>query len=73
MAREIDWNESEEIGILLQETHPSVEPYSVRFTDLHKFVMELPGFVGDPAKSSEPLLEAIQTAWNEEFEDAKGL
>jgi FeS assembly protein IscX len=27
--------------------------------------------VGDPAKSNEGILEAIQTAWNEEYEDAK--
>jgi FeS assembly protein IscX len=71
MAREIDWTDAEEIGIQLQERFPEVTPYSVRFTDLHKYVMELPGFVGDPAKSNEGLLEAIQTAWNEEYEDAK--
>ena len=71
MAREIDWMNSEEIGILLQEKFPGIDPYSVRFTDLHKYVMELPGFVGDPAKSNEGLLEAIQTAWHEEYEDAK--
>jgi FeS assembly protein IscX len=73
MAREIDWKESEEIGILLQEKYPEIEPYTVRFTDLHTYVMGLPGFIGDPQKSSEPILEAIQAAWNEEWEDAKGL
>ena len=71
MPREIHWNDTEEIGIQLQEKFPDIEPYSVRFTDLHRYVTELEGFQGDPAKSSEPLLEAIQTAWNEEFEDAK--
>jgi FeS assembly protein IscX len=71
MAREIDWTDAEEIGIQLQEKFPEVVPYSVRFTDLHKYVIELAGFVGDPAKSNEGLLEAIQTAWNEEYEDAK--
>jgi FeS assembly protein IscX len=71
MPREIDWTDTEEIGIQLQERFPEIEPYSVRFTDLHKYVTELPGFVGDPAKSNEGILEAIQTAWNEEYEDAK--
>lgn len=71
MPREINWNDVLEIGIQLQEAHPGVEPFSVRFTDLHKWVTELPGFVGDPAKSNESLLEAIQLAWNEEYEDAK--
>jgi FeS assembly protein IscX len=71
MAREINWTDTLEIGILLQEKHPEIEPYSVRFTDLHKYVTALPGFVGDPSKSTEGILEAIQTAWNEEYEDAK--
>ena len=71
MPREINWNDVLEIGIQLQEAHPEVEPFSARFTDLHKWVTELPGFVGDPAKSNESLLEAIQLAWNEEYEDAK--
>ena len=73
MAREIDWKDAEEIGIQLQEKHPELEPYSVRFTDLHKFVMELPGFIGEAQKSTETMLEAIQAAWNEEFEDPKNL
>lgn len=71
MPREINWNDVLEIGIQLQEKHPEVEPFSVRFTDLHQWVTELPGFIGDPAKSNESLLEAIQLAWNEEYEDAK--
>ena len=73
MAREIDWKDAEEIGIQLQEKFPELDPYSVRFTDLHKYVTELPGFVGDPLKSTEPGLEAIQSKWYEEYEDAKGL
>ena len=71
MAREIEWTDTEEIGIQLQERYPEIEPYSVRFTDLLQYVVGLPGFVGDPAKSNEGLLEAIQAAWNEEYEDAK--
>ncbi len=71
MPRDIDWTDVLEIGIQLQETHPDVEPFSVRFTDMHKWVTELPGFIGDPQKSNESLLEAIQLAWNEEYEDAK--
>ena len=71
MAKDIEWTDVEEIGIQMQELHPEVDPYTVRFTDLHKWVTEIPGFAGDPAKSNEGLLEAIQTAWHEEWEDAK--
>ena len=73
MARDITWTDAGEIGILLQEKFPEIEPYSVRFTDLHTYVTGLPGFTGDPQKSTEPILEAIQGKWNEEWEDAKGL
>ncbi len=71
MPREINWNDVEEIGIQLQEKYPEIEPFSTRFTDLHAYVTSLPGFVGDPLKSNESILEAIQMAWNEEYEDAK--
>ncbi len=71
MPREIDWTDVLEIGIQLQEMFPDTDPYSVRFTDLHKWVTQLPGFVGDPLKSNEKTLEAIQLAWHEEYEEAK--
>jgi FeS assembly protein IscX len=71
MAREITWNDAEEIGIQLQEKFPDVDPFTVRFTDLHKYVTGLEGFADDPAKSNEPKLEAIQMAWHEEYKDAQ--
>jgi FeS assembly protein IscX len=71
MAREINWADTLEIGIQLQELYPDIDPYTVRFTDLHRYVTSLEGFVGDPLKSNEAMLEAIQTAWHEEYKDAK--
>ncbi|SDF82231.1 MULTISPECIES: Fe-S cluster assembly protein IscX [Terriglobus] len=71
MPFEFGWEDAEEIGIQLQEKHPEIEPLSVRFTDMHKLITELPGFNGDPAKSNEGILEAIQMAWLEEYNDAK--
>ncbi len=72
MARELTWNDAEEIGIQLQEKHPELDPLAVRFTDLHRYVTELEGFADDKSKSSEPKLEAIQMAWYEEYKDAQG-
>jgi FeS assembly protein IscX len=71
MPREILWTDAEEIGIQLAEKFPALDPLTVRFTDLHRFVTELEGFADDPAKSNESRLEAIQMAWQEEFEDAQ--
>jgi FeS assembly protein IscX len=63
------WTDVREIAIELAERHPGVKPLSVRFTDLHRWVRELPGFEGDPERSNEKVLEAIQMAWLDEVED----
>jgi FeS assembly protein IscX len=69
MPKDLTWDDAEGIGILLSEKHPETDPLTVRFTDLHRFVTELPEFKDDPKKSSEGKLEAIQMAWHEECED----
>ncbi len=63
------WSDVRDIAIGLAEAHPGVAPLSVRFTDLHRWVRELPGFDDDPERSSEKALEAIQMAWLDEVED----
>jgi FeS assembly protein IscX len=63
------WQDAEDIGIALFEKRPDTDPLQVRFTDLHKWVIELEDFDDDPAKSSEGKLEAIQMAWYEEWKD----
>jgi FeS assembly protein IscX len=65
----LDWNMAEQIGIALYEKFPELDPLSVRFTDLHKLVIELEDFDDDPKASTESKLEAIQMAWHEEFEE----
>ncbi|MFY9268821.1 MAG: Fe-S cluster assembly protein IscX [Candidatus Manganitrophaceae bacterium] len=67
----LGWQDAEEIGLLLFGKNPDTDPLTVRFTDLHKKVVELPGFEDDPKKSNEPILEAIQMAWYEEYQDAR--
>lgn len=69
MARPITWDDPEDIAEQLAERHPDVEPLSVRFTDLHRWVCELPDFADDPKASSEGKLERIQMAWIEARED----
>ena len=69
MGKDLTWDDAEDIGIELAEKFPGLNPLEVRFTDLHKYVSELPAFVDDPKKSTEGKLEAIQMAWNEEFQD----
>jgi FeS assembly protein IscX len=63
------WTDVRDIAIALAERHPGVDPLAIRFTDLHRWVRELPGFDDDPARSNEKVLEAIQMAWLDETED----
>jgi len=69
MALQFDWDDTEEIGIQLADRFPNLDPLTVRFTDLHKWILDLPGFTGDPKLSNEGKLEAIQMAWQEEYQD----
>ena len=69
MATQFTWDSSEDLGLILADKFPDQNPLEVRFTDLHKMVTTLPGFVDDPQKSSEGKLEAIQMAWYEEYQD----
>jgi FeS assembly protein IscX len=71
MNRQITWTSTEDIAIALADKHPDVDPLTVRFTDLHKWVMALDGFSDDPKNSNEKKLEAIQMAWHEEWQDRK--
>jgi FeS assembly protein IscX len=67
----ITWDQTDNIALSLLEAHPDIDPLTVRFTDLHKWVTELEDFKDDPAASSEGKLEAIQMAWYDEWKDAQ--
>jgi FeS assembly protein IscX len=64
----IQWTDTLEIAIQLCDAHPEVDPRTIRFTDLHAWVMALPEFSDDPTRSGEKILEAIQQAWIDEVE-----
>jgi len=72
MPPKLDWDQAEDIAIALADAHPGLDPLTVRFTDLHKWICELPDFGGDPKLSNEGKLESIQMAWHEEFQDRQG-
>jgi FeS assembly protein IscX len=68
---DLTWDDAEGIALALCEKFPALDPLTVRFTDLHKWVIALPGFTGDPKGSSEGKLEAIQMAWWEEWKESR--
>jgi FeS assembly protein IscX len=65
----LKWDEAQEIAELLAENHPGLNPLEVRFTDLRQWVIDLDEFDDDPSESNESLLEAIQMAWHELYQE----
>ena len=64
----LDWLDVLEIAIELNDKYPEIDPQWIGFPDLHKKVCELSDFRGDPSKSNEKILVAIQMLWIEEYQ-----
>ena len=62
----LKWTDSLDIAIDLSEKYPDTDPEYIRFTDLHKWIIELENFDDNPDNSNEKILEAIQMNWIEE-------
>ena len=60
------WTDVSDIAIALCEAHPDIDPRTVRFVDLHNWVVALDGFDDDHKRGGEKVLEAIQAAWIDE-------
>ena len=69
----LNWTTLDDIAFALSEKFPGLDPTHIRFTDLHKWIIELEDFEDDPLKSNEAKLEAIQTAWLDEYNDTHSL
>ena len=59
----LKWSDTVDIAILLEEKHSEKDNVNLRFTDLHKWILELEEFDDDPEASNEKILAAIQMAW----------
>ena len=66
----LSWDRPEDIALALYEKFPNLDPLTIRFTDMHKWITELDDFRDDPAASNEGKLEAIQMAWYEEWKES---
>lgn len=62
----LTWADDEEIAHALLEKYPDQDPLKLSFPKLHKMVVELTAFEGDPKGSNEKILETIQMGWYEE-------
>jgi len=68
----LKWTDTRSIGEMLFEKYDTLDPLTVRFTDMHKWVLDLEDFEGKPEESNEKTLEAIQMVWYEEWKDEYG-
>lgn len=64
----LNWTDTLDIAIALDEKFPDIDPKTVNFVDLRNWVLALDTFDDDPEHSGERILEAIQAAWIEERE-----
>jgi FeS assembly protein IscX len=60
------WQDIYDIVEKLEDKFPQENILQIRYTDLHKMIIELDGFNDDPNKSNEKTLEAIQMLWLQE-------
>lgn len=63
------WRDADEIALDLVERHPGTDPLTVSLPELKRLVLELPTFHDDPDGATDKVLEYIQAAWYDEFED----
>ncbi len=71
----INWNDYEDIAMKLHERFgddfSESMIYRIRFTDLQKWVLEIPKFQGTKEQSTEGHLEMIQSSWVYEWRDSQ--
>ena len=62
----INWTDSLEIAISLEEAYPDIDPITINFVDLRELVMALEDFNESDTHCGEKVLEAIQMCWIDE-------
>lgn len=61
------WVDTQQIAESLFDLYgDTIQPETIRFTQLREWVLKLPEFDDDPNRCNEKILEAIQQAWIDE-------
>lgn len=63
------WKDIDDIALDLVERHPGIDPLTVKLPELKTMVVNLPTFADDPEAVTQKILEEIQAAWYDEYED----
>ena len=62
------WTDIQQIAETLADTHPEINPTTIRFTDLRDYILQIPDFDDKPEHCGERVLEAVQQAWIDEMD-----
>ncbi|MBQ9682739.1 MAG: Fe-S cluster assembly protein IscX [Neisseriaceae bacterium] len=62
------WTDIQQIAQTLADTHPEINPTTIRFTDLRDYILQIPDFDDKPEHCGERILEAVQQAWIDEMD-----
>lgn len=60
------WSDITAIAEALYDKYPDIDPLTIRFTDLHNWIVDLEEFDDDHTRGGEKVLEAVQQAWIDE-------
>ena len=60
------WSDITAIAEALYDKYPDIDPLTIRFTDLHNWIVTLEDFDDDHTRGGEKVLEAVQQAWIDE-------
>jgi len=60
------WSDITAIAEALYDKYPDIDPLTIRFTDLHNWIVGLEEFDDDHTRGGEKVLEAVQQAWIDE-------
>jgi FeS assembly protein IscX len=60
------WSDITAIAEALYDKYPDIDPATIRFTDLHNWIVGLEEFDDDHTRGGEKVLEAVQQAWIDE-------
>ncbi len=63
------WQDIDAIALDLVERYPQVDPLTVTLPALRSMVTTLPTFGDEPDAATDVILESIQAAWYDEFEE----
>lgn len=68
----LNWHDTRAVAALLFERYDTLDPRTVRLADLRKWVVDLEDFDGRPEQAEEPMLQAIQDAWHQQWKEEYG-